>query len=123
MGPDRGLSRTRRLKHNAAFQAAYRQGRKYIGQYMVLFRLVSPEASIRLGVVSSRKVGGAVQRNRARRRLREAFRLNRDAFTGTADVVLVARSAVLEAPWDKLVAELRALATRSEPARKDGLRP
>lgn len=119
MGPDRGLSRTRRLKRSSAFQEAYRQGRKCIGKYLVLWRLETPEASLRLGVVSSRKVGGAVQRNRARRRIREAFRLNRDAFARREDVVVVARAAVLDAPWEKLVAELRELARRSEQPRKD----
>lgn len=65
---------------------------------------------MRLGVVASKRVGPAVWRNRAKRRLREAFRLNRPDFQGKVDVVLVARRAVVNADWDDLVAELNRLA-------------
>lgn len=79
---------------------------------MVLYLLPRPEGRLRLGVVSSRKMGGAVQRNRARRLLREAYRRNRHAFHGAADVVLVARSELLKSTWPEIVAELLTLARR-----------
>ncbi len=81
---------------------------------MVLLLRAGEGAALRLGVVSSRvSVGNAVQRNRARRRLRAAFRLNRFQFSGTYDVVLIARRPLLTASWDDVAGELRYLARKS----------
>ena len=77
---------------------------------MVFWRRRGAGAALRLGVVASRKVGGAVQRARAKRRLRSAYRLNRHRFRGDCDVVLIARAALLAASWDALNEELLRLA-------------
>lgn len=62
----------------------------------------------RLGVVASRKVGGAVVRNRAKRLLREAFRANKAAFPAGIDVVVIVHVGLAEAPLDAVARELRA---------------
>jgi ribonuclease P protein component len=80
---------------------------------MVLWLRSADDASLKLGVVASRKVGGAVRRNRAKRRLREAFRLNRYRFAGHVDVVLVARRSIVSADWNAIVEELLALAGKA----------
>jgi len=81
---------------------------------MVLFLRQGEGASLRVGTVASRAtVGIAVARNRARRRLREAFRLQRFRFSPDFDVVLIARRALLDAPWDAVVSELLYLAKKS----------
>ena len=67
----------------------------------------------RIGVVASKRIGNAVERNRAKRRLREVFRLNRHDFQNNVDVVLVARSAILKAKWEDIETELRALASHA----------
>lgn len=112
-GPDQGLARHQRLTRSADFRAAYETGRKHVGRHMVLYTLPRPEGALRLGVVSSRKIGGAVQRNRARRLLREAFRRNRFQMEGQTDVVLIARVALLTAEWTNIEGELIALAQRA----------
>lgn len=108
------FGRKQRLRHTAQFQQAYDQDRRWHGRYMVLFLRAAPDASRRLGVVASKKVGHAPERARAKRRLREAYRRHRAEFTvGTDDVVLVARRAILAAPWAAVVAELRKLAAQA----------
>jgi ribonuclease P protein component len=112
--PDQGLGRNRRLTKTSLFQQTYAQGRRAIGRTMVMWLREGEGASLRLGVVASRKVGGAVQRARAKRLMREAYRRNRHRFSGPFDVVLVARRGILEACWDDLVNELLELARRVE---------
>lgn len=111
--PDRGLSRRQRLVRPSQFTEAYEHGRKFAGQHMVLWLRIAEGADRRLGVVSSRRVGGAVQRNRARRRLRALFRQERERLSGRADLVLVARASCVRASWTELLEDFRALARRA----------
>jgi ribonuclease P protein component len=111
--PDQRLGRKRRLTRTSHFQQAYAQGRRWIGRHMVLWLREGEGAALRLGVVAGRKVGPAVQRARAKRLLREAYRLNRYRFDGLCDVVLIARRSILEAKWTDVVDELLDLAGRA----------
>jgi len=112
-GPSQTLSRNQRLTRAPQFAEAYDQGRKWFGQYMVFWLREGEGASLRLGVVASRKVGNAVKRARAKRLLRECYRKNRFRFRGDYDVVLVARRSIVTARWDDIVAELLDLATKA----------
>jgi ribonuclease P protein component len=69
-------------------------------------------AGARIGIITSRRVGGAVERNRVRRRLREIFRLERLRVTPGVWLVLVARRQAVRASFDQLQAEWRQLAKR-----------
>lgn len=80
---------------------------------MILWVRSGEDAALRLGVVASRKIGNAVKRNRAKRRLREAFRLNRHQFRGKADIILIARQAIIKAAWPEIEQELLDLADRA----------
>ena len=59
------------------------------------WRRLPAGGTTRLGVVTSRKIGGAVVRNRARRLLREAFRVHQGELTQPVDLVLVARQSIV----------------------------
>ena len=108
------LGRKQRLLHTSQFKETNDQNRRWHGRHMVLILRPAPDASLRLGVVASKKVGNAPERARAKRRLRDAFRRNRARFTAsTDDVVLVARRSILTAPWPHLVAELLNLAAQA----------
>ena len=108
------LGRKQRLQRTAQFAEAYAQNRRWHGRHMVLFLRAAPDASLRLGVVASKKVGNAPERARAKRRLRDVFRRHRILFTGaTDDVVLVARRSILAARWTDVVAELLKLAAQA----------
>lgn len=81
-----------RLSRSAEFERVYRQGRSVANRHLVLYTF--PNGSTqrpRLGLSVSRKVGGAVQRNRVKRLLREAFAQTEGDLKPDQDVVVVAR--------------------------------
>jgi len=90
----RTLPKSERLQRGYQFRSAYEHGRKFIGRFVVLYAVNDPPAGRALGVVTSRKVGNAVVRNRARRLLREAYRLNKQKLKTNLQIVMVARSAI-----------------------------
>ena len=68
---------------------------------------------VRIGFTATRKVGGAVQRNRAKRRLREAARALIPAHAAPgADYVLIARMGTVGRPWDRLLDDVKSALTR-----------
>jgi ribonuclease P protein component len=108
-----GLSRDQRLTHSPLFFETYEAGLCRRGRLMTLWIRKQPDASLRMGVVASRRVGGAVQRNRAKRLLREAWRLNRHRFAGGVDVILSARSDIVRVTLDDVVRELMYLGSKT----------
>lgn len=96
-----------RLRRSTDIDIVRTRGRAVRRPAFALRALAGPAGVPRLAVSAPRTLGGAVIRNRARRRLREAFR---KAFTSTAalDVVVVARREAVDAPFGALVSEARA---------------
>lgn len=111
-----------RLRRRADFQRVLAAGRVHSGRAVVGFATPTRAAQVgpRIGIAVSRRVQGAVARNRARRRLREAVRLeleSRDSLRGsegiTYDVVLIARAPALEAALAELRREVRSALRRT----------
>jgi ribonuclease P protein component len=89
------FGRDARIKQGRDF-ARVRQGggRMVLGCLIANWQRLEPGTTSRLGVITSRKIGNAVVRNRARRLLREAFRLHQHDLAGPLDLVLVARGSI-----------------------------
>jgi ribonuclease P protein component len=95
--PNRGRGpRRRRLSRSAEFERVYRQGRSKGNRYLVLYAFPrtaegEDDDGPRLGLTVSRRVGGAVERTRVKRVLREAFWAEAERLAPEADYVVVAR--------------------------------
>ena len=89
-----GARRRRRLSRSGEFDRVYREGSSHANRYVVLYSFPREETDggdVRLGVSVGRKVGGAVERNRVKRALREAFWGLESELPDGHDFVLVAR--------------------------------
>jgi ribonuclease P protein component len=90
--PRAGRPKRGRLSRSAEFDRVYRQGRSHGNRYLVLYTFPRGAGDgPRLGVSVSRKVGGAVERNRVKRLLREAFWTQQESLPPDHDFVVVAR--------------------------------
>ncbi|HSY17272.1 MAG TPA: ribonuclease P protein component [Candidatus Acidoferrales bacterium] len=89
------LGRTSRLAQSRDFARVRQQGQRLVLGCLIANWQPLPDGSTpKLGVVTTKKIGGAVQRNRARRLLRESFRQHQHEFTQPVDLVLVARNSI-----------------------------
>jgi len=100
-----GLPRAVRLRHPTEIQAVFQQGRREELRAFV-FLWVPRRGPARAGFAVSRQIRGAVRRNRARRRLRAAYRGLAPAQLRGVDAVFVARAWALEAPIEALRSEM-----------------
>ena len=104
------------VRKRAEFELIYQTGFKRSGRLMTLFTRAREAGAARLGIAATRKMGGAVERNRAKRVVREVFRHHKPA--GAIDVVVIPRREMLGAPYERVEAEFRSLLSKS-PKRVD----
>ena len=96
------MKRSVTLKENYEFRRMYQKGASAVAGSMVVYCRRNRLGHNRLGVTVSAKLGHAVVRNRARRRLREVYRLHQGQLRQGYDVILVARGRTATASWREL---------------------
>jgi ribonuclease P protein component len=104
---DAGARKRRRLSRSGEFDRVYREGSSHANRFLVVYsfpRAEEEDKGLRLGVSVGRKVGGAVERNRIKRALREAFWSLEPELPEDHDFVLVARAEIVSL-WDREGAE------------------
>jgi ribonuclease P protein component len=110
--------RTVRLLRHADFERVYKQGRRHFSASMTVFYMQRPQSDaartrsaiapgLRVGFTVGRALGGAVQRNRMKRRLREAVRLARPKAAPDVDVVINPKKALLATDFEIVQNEVR----------------
>ena len=90
------------LKFNHIFRRLYRKGQSAANGYLVLYCRKNGSQANRIGLTVSAKLAHAVQRNHLRRQLREIYRLHEGQFARGYDIVVVARTAAMQAPYRQL---------------------
>jgi ribonuclease P protein component len=113
------MNRRFRLRESRRFQAIHREGTWWGHPLLSMGALPNGLGVTRCGFVVSRRLGRAVQRNRIRRRLREAVRLELDTIIPGWDLVFIARSGVATAPFSELRTAVRQLLERAHVRRPD----
>lgn len=110
-GLDQGFPRACRLTARSQFLDIYARGRRVSSRSFMIFGVPNGRGHCRLGVTATRKLGGAVLRNRAKRTLREIFRRNRLSLRPPIDLVVNASPSMIQRTPAELEAEfLRAFA-------------
>ena len=115
-GRKANFPRSARLLRHADFERVYKHGRRHFSASVTVFFLLRPQPTaetrvlakgLRIGFTVGRALGGAVQRNRMKRRLREAVRLTRPLVGANADVVINPKKTVLTVDFESVLNEVR----------------
>jgi ribonuclease P protein component len=95
-----------RLTAPEEFRQAYREGTRIANDRIIIHAISRGAGPARVGIAVRRQIGGAVRRNRVKRRIREASARTYALLPAGVDVVIVPRSAAADAPFRELVAAL-----------------
>lgn len=109
------FGRDEHIRRRGDFQRVYSKGARLHGRHMTVFLLHTDLPVARLGIAATRKIGGAVTRNLAKRLIREVFRRNKPG-PGT-DLVVVPKTSFVGIPIDRIEADYLAALARRRPAR------
>lgn len=108
-----GFPRERRIRKRREFSSVFDTGRRIHGRFFTFLLLQTTLDRSRLGIVASRKIGGAVQRNRAKRLIREMFRTEvRLASTVAIDLVVIPRRELVDAEFQAALKDFRSTLRR-----------
>jgi ribonuclease P protein component len=107
------FDKSRRLRRRTEFQRVFDDGLRIRGRFLTMLLAPNEARAARLGIVASRKLGDAVRRNRAKRVIREIFRLNPQSGEATGvDIVVIPRVELFGAAYTSLVEDYRTALSR-----------
>jgi len=112
-----GLSKKERLRKDKEFQAVFREGKKlWINSILLIIYKPNSLNYRRLGIVVSKKIKKATQRNKVKRWIRELFRRNKDWFPENCDIIIIPHPNLLNLEYKKLmeIAREKLLSLRKE---------
>ena len=112
MEPGRTFKTHERIRRRPEYQRVQERGTRVSGRFMTAVLLPNEFPHDRLGIIASRRVGGAVQRNRAKRLIRELFRLNKRSGATGLDIIVIPRSELVATPFSLLEADYRGILQR-----------
>ncbi len=98
--------RSLRLLKHADFDRVYKKGHRHFSSLLTVFYLRQKSGATRVGFTVGRILGGAVERNRIKRRLREAVRLRQALLAGAVDIVINPKKSVLRVEFSTLLQEV-----------------
>ena len=104
-GAPEHFPKTDRILKRDAFRRVYESGHKFHARHFTAFVLSASGDRPRLGITATRKVGNSVERNRARRLVREAFRRNKWLVPPGIDIVINVKRPLVEAVYSDLEAD------------------
>ena len=109
------FNRTHGLKKDSDFRKVYKHGKSFANRYLVMYILNNKSEDSRIGISVSKKVGKATIRNKVRRRIKEAYRLNIDEnIKNGYDIVFIARVAIKDADYIDIEKSMKHLIRKSD---------
>ena len=109
------FNRTHGLKKDSDFRKVYKHGKSFANRYLVMYILNNKSENSRIGISVSKKVGKAIIRNKVRRRIKEAYRLNIDEkIKNGYDIIFIARVAIKDADYVDIEKSMKHLIRKSD---------
>lgn len=108
------LTKNALLRKNKSFQNVYRLGKSFANRHLVLYVLPGRGGARRVGFAAGKRLGVAVVRNRVKRLLREAYRLNQHRLIDGVDLLIVGRQGVVKEKLPAVTAAFMQLCARAK---------
>ncbi|MCF0154399.1 MAG: ribonuclease P protein component [Veillonella sp.] len=109
-----GIDKARRIQKNSDYRLVYKHGKYEVGRLCVVYRMPVAKQKTRIGFVTGKKVGCAVERNRARRLMKEVYRLHQHEIREGYSIVIVGRAGLSKADYQRAEKELMYLFRKSK---------
>ncbi|MDD3268228.1 MAG: ribonuclease P protein component [Syntrophomonadaceae bacterium] len=107
------LHKEARIRTGREYRQVYQDGKRLVGKYIIIYWKENQRPVNRFGIVTSKKVGQAVIRNRAKRQLRAIARSSANKIRGNYDIVVVARTSIKDSAFEMIEKDFQLLIKRA----------